>query len=181
MTAPYQKAISGNRYKNNSGVILNGGNHTEGLVATKTQADIARNLGYGTNMVLAVSPATSGHLGTYKPYSAGTFAYVQQADTWIALKTGTKISGVTTSRLQSGATDVSLFRAIPRTESTRRLQITSWSYTTHAATKGGSTGGSSSFGQDHAARPSNAIPGELVYQYGAPTPKQDDYKPRTNP
>lgn len=181
MALPYQPAISGNRYKNNGGVIVNGGNHTEGLVVTKSLTDLARNLGYGAKIVLAVSPASSGTLGTYKPYSAGTFAYVQQPDTWIAMKTGTKISGVATSRLKSGATDVSLFRAIPKTESTRRLSITSWSYTTHVATKGGTAGDSSSFGADHAARPTNAIPGEFVTQTGSPTPTQNDYKPRTNP
>jgi hypothetical protein len=180
MATPYQPAISGNRYKNNGGTLLNGGNHTEGLVITKSPKDIARNLGYGGKIVLAVSAATSGHLGTYKPYSAGTFAYVQQPDTWIAIRTGTKISGVTTSRLQSGATDVSLFRAIPKTESCRRLNITSWSYTTHAATKGGSAGDLSSFGQDHAARPTNAIPGELVFFVGN-SAVQYDYKPKTNP
>ena len=181
MTAPYQKMISGNPYKHNGGVVLNGGNHTAGTVTVKTLSDIARNLGYGAKVVLAVSPATSGHLGTYKPYAAGTFAYVQQPDSWIGLKIGTKISGVTTTRLASGATDVSLFRAIPRKESTRRLNITSWSYSTHAATKGVNAGDSSSFGQDHAARPTSAVPGEFVFQYGAPTPLQADYKPRTNP
>lgn len=181
MTAPYQAAVSGNRYKNNGGVVLNGGNHTEGLVVTKSPKDIAINLGYGTKVVLAVSEATSGHLGTYKPYSAGTFAYVQQPDAWLAFKTGTKISGVTTTRFQSGATDVSLFRAIPKKESARRLTITSWNYRTNAATKAGTSGDSSSFGQDHAARPTNAVPGEFVMQVGAPTPTQYDYKPKTNP
>jgi len=32
---------------------------------------------------------------------------------------------------------------------------------------------------DNAANPSAAIPGELVYQYGGGTPKQDDYAART--
>ena len=32
---------------------------------------------------------------------------------------------------------------------------------------------------DDAANPTRAIPGELVYMYGALTPKQDDYKAKT--
>jgi hypothetical protein len=179
MTLPYQKAVTGQPYKNNGGVVLNGGNTDSSVVVSKTPADIASNLGYGTNIVLAVSAAQSGHLGTYKPFSAGTFAYQQLAGDYTSFVIGTKISGVASTRLRSGGTDVSLFRAIPLREGTRRLSITSFSYTTHAATKGGTAGDASSFGTDHAARPTDAVPGELVYQYGGPTPLQDDYKPRT--
>ena len=37
-----------------------------------------------------------------------------------------------------------------------------------------------SSGVDNAANPTAAIPGELVYRNGSPTPVQDDYKARTN-
>lgn len=181
MALPYQAAVTGQPYKNNGGVVLNGGNTDSSVVVSKTPANIAVNLGYGAKIVLAVSPSQSGTLGTYKPYSAGTFAYQQLAGDYTSFVIGTKISGVTATNLRGGGTDVSLFRAIPLREGTRRLTITSWSYTTHEATKAVTAGDASSFGEDHAGRPTDAVPGELVYQYGGPNPLQDNYKPRTNP
>lgn len=183
MTLPYQKAITGNVYKTNGGVTLGGGSTTGSASMTnKRISDLTTdNLGYGAKVILAVSPTSSGTLGTHKPYSAGSFAYQQLAGDYTCFVIATKMSGVSSTRLRSGATDVSLFRAIPLRETTRRLNITSWNYLTHEATKGANTGDESDFGDDHAARPTDAVPGELVYQYGAPTPKQDDYKPRTNP
>jgi len=58
---------------------------------------------------------------------------------------------------------------------------------TGIATKGGSAGAVSNYvkmdgttaATDDAANPTRAIPGELVYMYGALTPKQDDYKAKT--
>jgi hypothetical protein len=181
MAAPFQAAVSGQPIKRNTGAIVGGGNvPTTRTLKNRSVLQNANQLGYGSNAVLAVSPVTSGNLGTYKPVSAATFSRRPVEGEYIMFVLSTKIAGITNYQLRSGGTDVSLFRAIPLKESCRRLNITSWSYTTGDATKGGNAGALSSFGNDHAARPTNAIPGELVYQTGDNNPSQDDYKPRTS-
>jgi hypothetical protein len=182
MAAPFQAAVTGQPIKRNTGVIVGGGNvpANRTLVNRSVRAN-ANQLGYASNHVLAVSEATSGNLGTFKPISAAVFSRKPVKNEYLMMGLSTKIAGISNNQLRSCATDVSLFRAIPLHESTRRLNITSWSYSTGAATFGGSSGALSSFGNDHAGRPTNAIPGELVYQTGSNNPTQADYKPRVSP
>jgi len=181
MAAPFQAAISGNRIKKNSGTVLGAGNvpSTRTLV-NRSVRENAVQLGYGNVSQLAVSPAQSGTLGTFKPISAAVFDRKPVKNEYIAFVLSTKIAGISNNQLRGGATDVSLFRAIPLRESYRRLNITSWSYSTGDATFGVNAGASQSMGVDHAARPTNAIPGELVYQTGSNVPVQNDYKPKTS-
>jgi hypothetical protein len=93
----------------------------------------------------------------------------------------------------SGASDSSgRMRPIPYLETARSLGSgvsTSWNYATGAITKGAGAGESRAFinpvgggtCSDSAARPTNAVPGELTYKTGAKLAKADDYKPKVSP
>ena len=98
-----------------------------------------------------------------------------------------KVNNSSNTVLYSGASDKAGRRAINHLAKNHRYHITSINYVTGIATKHGSAGAVKNFVQmdgspaatDDAANPSRAIPGELVYMYGALTPKQDDYKAKT--
>jgi hypothetical protein len=97
-----------------------------------------------------------------------------------------KVNNVSNTVLLFGS-DRAGRRAINPLVKTHRYHITSIDYKTGIATKGGNAGDVSNYvkmdgttaASDDAANPTRAIPGELVYMYGALTPKQDDYKAKT--
>jgi hypothetical protein len=113
--------------------------------------------------------------GTFKPYAAGDFATMQAGEYLIRLYSH-YIAGVANTLLSSPANLSGFYRGIHRKENRRHTKILSWDYATGAATKG--TPVNIQFGDDHASRPTMAIPGELSYAF-APLPVNDDYQPRT--
>ena len=185
-----QAAVSGQPYKNNGGVMKKAGsaNTSAGQPITKSRTvmDDAVTTPYGSKVVLSSgSTGSSGNVGTFNAKT--TFAYQMVAGRYIMKRNTAYVNGVADAFLTSGASESSeKMRAIPYVESARSLGSgvsTSWNYVTGAITKGAGAGESRSFGQDHAARPTNAVPGELVYKTGSQTYTdwQDDYKPKTAP
>lgn len=176
-----QRAVSGNPYKNNGGVVVKAGNvSSDSPVSRLTILSNSQYDGsYGAKITLAGGTAgQSGHLGTFNPKS--TFAYRMVEGEFIVHGKGVtrKINGAASNAIASGAADTGGRRPIAFKENTRRLNITSWNAVTGAATKGANAGALSSFGTDDAARPTDAVPGEICYKTGKLNPVQDEFKPR---
>ena len=178
------QAVTSGGAKNNGGTMKKAGsaNTTTGpITAVRTLMDDAVTTPYGSQVTLSSGSAgSSGNLGTASAFT--NFAYQMVPGRYIMRKNTQYVNGSASTLLTSCASDVGIRRSIPGLETTRVYgsgYLTSWDYETGAITKGANAGQTASFGQDHAARPSRATPGELVYKTGAKLPVQDDYKPRT--
>ncbi len=181
-------AVTGQPYKNDGGTVKKGGavvvDGTGPITKSRTLLQDAVTTPYGTKVSLASGlTGSSGNVGTF---SAKTnFAYKQGAREFLIKKGAQNVNGTANVFLTSCASSSSeRMRSIAFIESARSLgsgALTSWDYETGAITKGAGAGESRSFGVDHAARPTNAVPGELVYKSKGPGGVQTDYKPKTAP
>jgi hypothetical protein len=183
-----QAAVSGQPYKNNGGVMKKAGSANTAIgnpiTKSRTLMDDAVTTPYGAKVVLSSgSTGSSGNVGTFK--SLTNFAQQMLPGHYIMKKRTFFVNGSANSYLTSCASESSeRMRAIPYLESTRTYGSgvsTSFNPFTGQLTKGGNAGGLASFGNDHAARPTDAIPGELVYKTGAKLPVQNDYAPKYAP
>jgi hypothetical protein len=169
--------VSGNSVKSNTGTVAGAG--TQPSTSTISELDIGdMNKGATTlnKVKLATSTASSGNLGTAKVISAGTFQSYT-ANNYIYPVLCETIAGQSNTAHATPASN-QVNRPIAFTESDRRINITSWNAVTGAATYGGNRGDSVSFGTDDAARPTAAVPGELVILIGGATPSQLNYPAR---
>lgn len=183
------KPLSSNPIKNNTGTVLHAGTVGSNVVDGMTLREVlSAEPFYGWKATAAVSPDSSGNLGTMRPLSSGKFAY-QQAGKYVIRKITDTLAGVSKTHIQSGASDFGNRRPIHRFYGYQRLHITDISFYTGAATTGANAGvtvlasgvdGTTGQRADHAANPSDAVPGELVYMTTL-TPTQDEYASKTNP
>lgn len=183
-----QAAVAGQPRKNDGGAVLKAGTgssmstypFTNRTTLLNSVAVIPR---YGAKLLKAVSPTSSGNIGTFLPITGGTFNYQPgKGQGWLIRGYSSSINGgtITSSALKFGSrVDVYTKNPLSLT-TTRRYHITSWNAVTGRATKGVNAGAVSSFGTDHSIG-TDAVPGRLAYLQGAITVKQDTYKPRTNP
>ena len=170
------KVVSGNVIKDNTGSILNAGNVPSTATTTAvTIRNVIVDQERQNKVFEAVSPSTSGNLGTLQVIDGREFAHFEKGS-YIGMIIGTKIAGSGDTSMQGGFSE-QIKRPIARTESDRRINITSWNAVTGAATYGGNRGASVSFGTDDAARPTRAVPGELAFLVGG-TPSQLNYAAR---
>lgn len=180
--------IAGQPTKNNGGTLLNAGTIADSAfvnLSLATNTDPLMN--YGSKVHESVSPASSGNVGTFRPLSAGTFGKMEVGQ-YVGKIVGVRIAGTDNTFLRSGAAETSDRTSLHYARGNRRYDITDWSYTTGAATKGGNEGvlvqyvnpvGGATVA--HEPFPTDAVPGELVYMVTGLTADQDDYQPRTNP
>lgn len=184
MVTRYQKAISGNDYKNDGATVLKAGAASTSVgnpvTNVRTLRDNAIYDGYGSKVMLAVSPTSSGTIGTFSALSGGTFARRATAGAYLGIKLTNTINGTANTTLKMGAADFGTKRTPHPLTTCRLLDEDSWDAETGDVTKGGNQGVLSSFGLDHAANSSNAVPGELTVKTGAFLPTNLDYKPRTS-
>lgn len=166
-------AVTSTSTKNDRGVIRRGGN----IASTRFTAKNV--LGESDYVSSGVKLTTNS--GLAKSVSAGTFA-VLAVRKYIIRKVTTTLAGVANTVLQSGASDFGNRRAIHKTESARTTFLSALSWTadndgmpTYAFTKSQKN---TAFGNDNAASPTLAVPGELVYIVGN-TPVLDDYAAKT--
>jgi|688.fasta_scaffold471130_2 hypothetical protein len=168
-----QKAVSGNAYKKlNSATVMGGGNVASTSTSVTNVLAIRSSVPTDT---LYGSQVTDSY--TQKSISAGKLANMVVGN-YIIRTLSPSIAGQASTLLRNPTSEFGQKRYVRAKTSHRREHITSWSYTTGAATKGGSAGQSSSFGADNAFSGTNAIPGELTYMVTGLTPTNDDYKPR---
>lgn len=178
------QAVTSGAAVNNGGTMKKAGNAnttTGPITKSRTLMDDAVRNPYGAKVVLSSGSAgSSGNVGTASAFT--NFAYGMTAGEYIMRKQCNYVNGSANTLLTSCASDVGIRRSIAKIEGTRAMgsgYLTSWDYVTGAITKGANAGAAVSFGDDNAARPTDATPGELTYKTGAKLPKADDYKPRT--
>lgn len=161
--------------KNNSGVVVYGGN------TTRTDFAVKNSTGDNNTRVNGTGPKITNGSGLNKALSAGTFA-VMTAGLYVIRKITTTLAGVANTSILSGASDFGhrLPIAFKESQRTTFLSGLSWAANpgklpTYTLTKSNLN---TSYGNDNAARPTLAIPGELTYIVGK-TPINDDYKAKT--
>ena len=131
--------------------------------------ETARGAGTGT---LAFNPSSIAH---------------ENGNNFVIRGYSSKLNNAANTAIYFPGSDTSTSRvSIHSHEANRRYDVTRWNHVTGVASSGGANGASFSYidsagngtavSADSAAAPTRAIPGELVYMYGAKTPKQDDYK-----
>jgi hypothetical protein len=183
------KCVSGNIIKNDSATVLHTGDGNSTVNNLSLIENLTGQTRYGARTSLAVSPNSSGNLGTRKAVSGGLYSNIEKGN-YIGKKYTSTINQSSNTFLRSGAADV----AGGRRGKTffygyQRLNITSWNAVTGAATEGsaagvtvlasglnGVVGGTYA---DHAN--SYGVPAELTYMTKGTTATQDDYKASTNP
>tara|TARA_R110002020_G_scaffold46539_21_gene132404 strand:- start:54 stop:653 length:600 start_codon:yes stop_codon:yes gene_type:complete len=174
---------------NDHGNVRAGGNVSD---TTKFSAD-AVNLGISRYITVV-----SGVNGVEAPSALGIFNSGEQ----VIFSYTTKIAGISNKVLEGGSSNGAnagnsinqtlsnfsyQYKTAVRTggwneysgvfsPAVRVMQSGYWSQ----ATDTDATTVMKASGVDNAANPSQAIPGEFVYQFGSPTPQQADYKAKTN-
>lgn len=145
--------------RNNGATVPRGGAIATGGPVTSAPDNLTQ--GYTSKGVggTGVLSKTGSNIGTQKAVSANAFARNMVAGQFVMMRYG-YIAGSATNFLNSGAADFGR-RSIHYKENRRSYHITSWNYETGAATKGADT--NDTFGNDDAARPTRAIPGELTF------------------
>jgi hypothetical protein len=168
-------AVTNTSTRNNSGVVRRGGN----IASTKFVAQ--NELGAADDMYASGVKMTNLS-GLAKSVSAGTFA-VMEKGSYIIRKVTSTLAGVANTVLKSGGSDFGNRNAIHKIENVRGTFLSGLSWAkdhdgqpTYIFTKSETY---TALGNDNAARPSLAVPGELVYVVGK-TPVQDDYKAKTS-
>jgi hypothetical protein len=173
------KAISNQPVKNANSTLLNAGNVNPLLANNLSLSESAGNQNmYGSQMVVSVSPTSSGNVGIGKAISNGTFN-VNQDGNYIAIMLGTKIAGVATSQLRNSAGSTPR-SSIIRYQGYRRYDNQSWDAKTGILTKGPNAGaavlpsgidGRVGAGADDA----QLYPGELTTYPNGIRPITDEY------
>lgn len=152
------------------------------------------NLDY-THTITAVP--TSGTFDTDVDYVASATAGVYKMvarnfakdvpGEYIIPLVSTKLAGTTDSNAGQISTYGGSVRTLKYAKGNRRYDITSWNAVTGAATKGSNAGDLVTYREAdgttlaHEAYPTNAVPGGLVYHFGAANPYNDQYDARTSP
>lgn len=178
------KVVSAKPVKHNGGTVLNGGNTTSNTLS------LSDNMYHQNPTVYeAVSPDSSGNVGTVKALSTGIFGSKMSAGNYVAKGlTGQTLAGAVNYSVYSTCAHHTGRQAINRFKGYQRLDITSWNATTGAATYGVNRGvtvlasgidGKTGQAADEAANPTAAIPGELTYHVKGTSSTSVDYSART--
>lgn len=172
--------VSANAVKRNgnAATMVNVGTPGDPVNSNITLRTLAVNGPKITHVQRAVSAASSGNLGTIRPYTAGTFAYMQR-NQYIMQLSGKYISGVATNIFLGGSNKVN-----QRAWNKQTTQHTSYLYSlTWTASRNGQpvytktvNNQTDTFGADEATLDI----GELVYRSGKPLPIQADYPTKTS-
>ena len=120
-------ALAGSsRITNGLGIATVGyhsGTHGSAIPAALSDATIAANAGGDTE------PATGRSKNpTYKPYAAGTYAYMEK-NKYVAMKLAQTLSGVANTTLYTGAADFGNRRTLHNTHNIRTSFLRVWTWT----------------------------------------------------
>lgn len=180
------RAVSGSIQINNGGTILQAG-ATDGIVIT-SNLTLQNNAFFSLSQnQLAVSPVSSGNLGTDRPLGAGVFNSMEDAE-WVASILGKRIAQTDDTFLSTGSSDAGQDRnQLHYARGNRRLDVIDISAFSGVVSKGGNEGDLVTYidpatgnSQPFEPFPTNAITGEFVYLDGDIIPTQSDYSSRTN-
>ena len=168
-------AVTNTSTKNNKGTIRNGGTIA---ASTKWQSkkvgDTKYDL-YGTGPKLNTTSLS-------KSITAGVFATMTKGRYIIRKVTG-YLANVVNTKLQSGASDYGHRKAIHKIESMRMSFLYGLSWTgvsgsvVYTMNKSNTN---TAYGNDDAARPTLAVPGEFTYLVSGKLPTRADYSRKTS-
>lgn len=153
--------------------IMDGGNKASDSVVTAVPG--IETMGYRSGVSGSKVPGPSSSAGTSRGLGSGTFAY-QVAGKYCIRRVSDTINGTANTTLVSGCSDWGIRRPIHSATTRRSVKVTGWNVNWQRT---GTTETNDSFGADHAATPTRAVPGELVYMETGATPTQDDYQAKT--
>lgn len=181
--AAYQKAITANSYKNKGGTVVFGGNaNTTSGPITNVPALSLNVANKAIGQTIGSQVISGGLTGVQKALSSGNLATMTKGEyvmTWL----GSTLAGVTTDVFNTPANyNINNLNSIHKKESIRsRLIVTAgWNYATGRPLTT-PTAQSDSFGNDDAARPSRAVPGEFVIKKNnSPEASMMDYPAKTD-
>lgn len=152
---------------------VSGKNSNKSLIALNTGPEM-----YGSTVKEAVSAASSGNLGTIRPYNAGVFQSFEKGQ-YIMKIAGNKISQVATTLFKGGANWM-------RQRPFNKIQVTHTGFLTELSWSSNRDGQPTytltqsaqapDFGADH----ETTTLGSLVYRTGKPIPVQDSYDTPTS-
>jgi len=180
---PTTTAVSGQPIKNDGATVLFGGNIDS--TNTVTNAPNKEIFSLHTGSSGSRVPTPGGQKPTFKPISAGAFASQKEGE-YIIRRFTNEIAGIASTLLNSGASDFGR-RSIHLKENRRTtLMVTAgWNFATGQFLTS-PTEQLDAFGNDDAARPTRAVPGELVFHSHGPAnegalskPLLDKYKAKT--
>ena len=192
-----QKAVSANEYKNDGGVILQGGSVSEHVSDLPIRTSLGTNPEYGTKVVVDTPSAplnyTDPH-GVTKAKSAGTFAYTPPAGSeFLLMAAGDtnagKINGTASTLLTipGGAVGQIINKNLKTTQvgtyATKTFNVLAVPSSGNfpGLTRGTGAGTAITYvatsgdypAVDDAATTSRAVPGELTYRFGAALPTRN--------
>lgn len=192
-----QKAVSGNAYNNDGGVVLQGGNVSENLTDLTLRTNLGTNPEYGTKVVVDTPSAplsyTDPH-GVTKAKSAGTFAYTPPAGSeFLLMAAGDtnagKINGTASTLLTipGGAEGQIINKNLKTTQvgtyATKTFNVLAVPSSGNfpGLTRGTGAGTAITYvatsgdypAVDDAATTSRSVPGELTYRFGAALPTRN--------
>lgn len=162
---------TGGSTKNNHGVAVNAGSTT----------GVVNKVGLGRQQVPTGSKVVDRET-TDPAVSGGVFAYSTQKP--ISQRLSVVINGTSSNVLQNGATVPGQIQSIHKIESRRVVRkatamragyfnFVTGKFTTNPVSA------TDSLGNDVAASPTRAVPGQLVYKLGGTTPVTANYKAKT--
>lgn len=192
-----QKAVNANEYKNDGGVILQGGNVAENVSDLSIRTSLGTNPEYGTKVVVDTPSAplnyTDPH-GVTKAKSAGTFAYTPPAGSeFLLMAAGDtnagKINGTASTLLTipGGAVGQIINKNLKTTQvgtyATKTFNVLAVPSSGNfpGLTRGTGAGTAITYvatsgdypAVDDAATTSRSVPGELTYRFGAALPTRN--------
>jgi len=169
------KCISGNVQKNNAATIAQGGNvgntAVNNSITLRTLAH--KNQQVGSYVYQAVSAASSGNLGTIKPYTAGVFSSFEKGQ-YIMKIGGNKISQVATTTMKGGANYIKN-RPFNKMQVTHTGFLTTFQWNSSRDGQPVYTLTQSAQAPDFGVDKETTTLGQLAYRTGKPLPVQGDY------
>lgn len=182
--AAYQKAITANSYKNKGGTVVFGGNaNTTSGPITNVPALSLNVANKAIGQTIGSQVISGGLTGVQKALSSGNLATMTKGRYVMTWLSGGYLAGVAARSFNTPANyNINNIQSIHKKESYRsRLIVTAgWNYVTGRPLTT-PTAQSDSFGNDDAARPSRAVPGEfIIKKNNSPDPSMMDYSAKTD-
>jgi hypothetical protein len=176
----YGKAVSASNYVNNGATVVGAGNVPSGAPVSNVPTT-AQVLGAHSGKNGSVVAQDNANVGTATVDSNGTWA-TMTAGTYVMRRVSTTLAGVSHTILKSGGNSAGAHHSIHKRQAWRTTPISAFALFTGTATKGTAT--SDNFimnvtGDDDAATPTRAVPGELCYMVTGAAATTDEYAART--
>jgi len=171
----FGKAVSANSYVNNGGTIVGGGNVPTVAPITNVPST-AQVLGFGG---IRFPTMPSGDYNGARWITYGADFATMTAGRYVLRRNCAYLAGNANSLLQSGGNAAGAHHSIHFNTYRSTVMIEYHIYESGVPVYASTNPSGCEFGDDHAALPTQAIPGELVYMVTGTTATSGDYAART--